>query len=201
MNQQENYDRAMRDLETEFARANTQRSLDAGEAAALQVRTAATQRLIERLRSLKPTGRIVLQMPPEGGKLPNLELEDGDRVYIPSVPTSVGVFGSVFNGGSYLFEKGRSIVDFLNQAGGPTRGADSDSTFVIRANGSVVSQPQKSRFFGLVGGVKDVRAEAGDTVFVPEEINKTTWTQSLKEWTQIMYQFGLGAAALKSLQN
>ena len=32
-------------------------------------------------------------------------------------------------------------------------------------------------------------------------MNKTTWVQDLKEWTQILYQFGIGAAALKTLQN
>jgi hypothetical protein len=32
-------------------------------------------------------------------------------------------------------------------------------------------------------------------------MNKTTWVQDLKEWTQILYQFGLGAAALKTLQD
>ena len=74
-------------------------------------------------------------------------------------------------------------------------------TVINTKSGSVVSQPQKSSFFGLVGGIKTVQAEAGDTVFVPEQINKTTWTQDLKEWTQIMYQFGLGAAAVKTLKN
>jgi len=32
-------------------------------------------------------------------------------------------------------------------------------------------------------------------------MNKTTWIQDLKEWTQILYQFGLGAAALQTLKN
>jgi hypothetical protein len=41
----------------------------------------------------------------------------------------------------------------------------------------------------------------GDTVFVPEELNKTTFVQEAKEWTQILYQFGLGAAALKTIRN
>src|SRR5262249_38214322 len=102
--QQENYERALRDLETEFAKAtSTQRTATADEATAQTARAAATSRLIDRLRAAKPTGRIVLQLPPEGGQLPDLALEDGDRLFVPPRPSTVGVFGSVFNAGSYLY--------------------------------------------------------------------------------------------------
>lgn len=200
--QQQSYDRALRDMETEFARASaTQRAISADEAATFEQRSTATSRLIEKLRQVRPTGRIVLQLEPDASTIPDLPIEDGDRVYVPARPTTVSVFGSVFNSGAFLLESGRTVGDVLNLAGGPTRGSDPGSTFVLRPNGSVLSQLQRSSFFGLVGGVTKVKAEPGDTVFVPEMMNKTTWVQNLKEWTQILYQFGLGAAALKTLQN
>lgn len=202
LTQQQNYDRALRDMEVEFTRASaTQRAINADEAATFEQRSAATARLIENLRRVRPTGRVVLQLEPASTDLPDLPLEDGDRLYVPPRPTTVGVFGSVFNSGAFLLEPGKSIGDFLSQAGGPTRGADAGSTFVLRPNGSVLSQLQRSSFFGLVGGLNGVKAEPGDTIFVPEMMNKTTWVQDLKEWTQILYQFGIGAAALKTLKN
>lgn len=200
--QQQNYDRALRDMEVEFTRASaTQRAINADEAATFEQRSNATNRLLENLRRVRPTGRIVLQLSPGATELPDLPLEDGDRLYIPPRPTTVSVFGSVFNSGAFLLEQGRTLGDFLTQAGGPTRGADAGSTFVLRPNGSVLSQLQRSSFFGIVGGINGTKAEPGDTIFVPEMMNKTTWVQDLKEWTQIMYQFGIGAAALKTLQN
>ena len=39
------------------------------------------------------------------------------------------------------------------------------------------------------------------TIFVPEDLTKVSFIQEAKEWTQILYQFGLGAAALKTLQD
>ena len=33
-------------------------------------------------------------------------------------------------------------------------------------------------------------------IFVPEEANKTTFTQGAKDVTQILYQFGVGLAAI-----
>ncbi len=196
--QQLNYDRALRDLETDLARStSTQRAGSAGEEAALQAsRDAANTRLLASLRALRPTGRVVLQLQPESRELPPLSLEDGDRLLIPSLPTSVGVFGSVYNGGSYLYSDGRTLDDFLGLAGGPTRGADARSTFVIRANGSVISSQQRSGWLGARSSFGGVSAEPGDTIFVPEELDKTTFVQAAKDWTQILYQFGLGIAGI-----
>ncbi len=202
LTQQENYERALRDLETEFTRATTtQRASSADEALAQASRSTATGQLITRLRAVRPSGRIVLQLDPAATELPDLVLEDGDRLFIPSLPSSVGVFGSVYNGGSYLFQAGKSVDGYVRLAGGPTRGADDGSVFVVRANGSVVSARQTSNSW--LGG-RDFAATTalpGDTIFVPEELNKTTFIQSAKEWTQILYQFGIGAAALKTLRN
>lgn len=195
--QQENYDRALRDLETDFARQGTQRTSTADEAAAAASRSAATSRLVERLRAVRPNGRIVLQLQPSSRELPPLALEDGDRLFVPPRPTTVGVFGSVFNAGSYLFSDSRNIEDYLRLAGGPTRGADHDSMFVIRANGSVESNTQGRAGWWQRGSSFEVaKAEPGDTIFVPEEINKTTLVQNAKDWTQILYQFGIGLAGL-----
>jgi protein involved in polysaccharide export with SLBB domain len=199
--QQENYDRALRDMETDLARASgAQRVTTADEAAGQQARNTATTRLFERLRALKPTGRVVLSMTPQAKDLPNLALEDGDRIYVPPTPTTVGVFGSVFNVGSYLFSQSRAIGDYLQLAGGPTRGADSKSVFVIRPNGSVISELQQgSSFFSRSSNLSKIPAEPGDTIFVPEEMDKTTFIQSAKDWAQILSQFGLGVAAIRSV--
>lgn len=202
LTQQENYDRALRDLETEFTRVSTtQRITTQDEAAAQATRAGNTTRLIERLRQVRPTGRIVLQLRPDSKDLPDLALEDGDRLYVPPHPTTVGVFGSVFNAGSYLYAEGRTLSDYIRLAGGPTKGADVGSVFVIRSNGSVVSARQRSGWFGMSSGLPDTEAQPGDTVFVPEEIDKTTFVQNAKDWTQILYQFGLGVAAIRVLRN
>lgn len=197
--QQENYERALRDLETNFARASSSRRIaSADEAAGETVRSSSTSRLLERLRTLRPNGRIVLQMAPDSQTLPDLALEDRDRIYVPARATTVGVFGSVFNAASYLFSPGRNLDDYLRLAGGPTRGADQTSVFVVRANGNVVSNQQDSSWFKRSSAVGELLAEPGDTVFVPEELNKSTFVQSAKDWTQILYQLGIGIAGIKS---
>jgi protein involved in polysaccharide export with SLBB domain len=196
--QQENYDRALRDLQTDLARSTASQHVSTSQDMSLQAaRSAAASRLIEQLRALHPTGRIVLQMAPTATDLPDLVLEDGDRLFIPPKPTTVGVFGSVFNTGTYLYAEGRTVGDYLRLAGGARKGADEGSIFVVRANGNVISARQSSGWFDHRGDLAESAAEPGDTVFVPEEMDKTTFMQAAKDWTQILYQFGLGIAGLK----
>ncbi|MCA0177914.1 MAG: SLBB domain-containing protein [Proteobacteria bacterium] len=199
VSQQENYDRALRDMETDMTRNSaTRRTASAEEVASQTASVAATQRLVDRLRLIRPTGRVVLQIEPTATALPDLRLEDGDRIHVPSYSSSVGIFGSVFNGGSFLYQSDQRIGDYLQQAGGPTHGADTKSIFVIRANGTVVSARQSSSFWRN-GDLNSTIALPGDTIFVPEEMDKTTFTQSAKDWTQILYQFGLGVAGIKAV--
>jgi protein involved in polysaccharide export with SLBB domain len=197
--QQENYDRALRDLETSFTRATvSQRTVTADEATGQTAQAAATSRLIERLRALRPSGRIVLQMQPDNPQLPDLALEDGDRLYVPGYATTVGVFGSVFNAASYLYAPDRTLDDYLRLAGGPTKGADEGSIFVVRANGNVISSRQGASWFNRKGVIGSVPAQPGDTVFVPEELDKATLLQTAKDWTQILFQLGVGTAGFVS---
>lgn len=203
LQQEAQYDRALRDLEIDFTRnTSTQKVSGTDGAVALNQQQANTARLIERLRAVRPTGRVVLDLTEGARELPALPVEEGDRLYIPARPNTVGVFGSVFNGGSYLLKPGSSIDDIVRLAGGPTRGADGTSMFVLRANGSVVSARQSSSgWLSTRSGVALLPAMPGDTVFVPEELNKTTFAQEAKDWAQILYQFGIGAAAFKTLKN
>lgn len=198
--QEANYLRALQELEAEAARLATTRGSaggTAGEGAAAQ--EAALRQLLGRMRARRPEGRLVLDLAPAARTLPALALEDGDTVRVPPRSQSVGVFGSVFNAGSFVFDAERSLGDYLGRAGGPTGGAEADSVFVVRANGSVVSARQG----GWWNGRSKFDAEPalpGDTLFVPERLDRVTFVQGAKDWTQILYQLGVGLAALLTLR-
>ena len=197
--QQLSYDRALRDIELEFSRRNVSTAARSSEEIINQnQQQIATDRLLSRLREARPTGRVVLQLDPAKQTLPDLVLEDGDRLYSPQRPMTVGVFGSVFNSGSYLHREQSTVEDYLRLAGSPTRGADVQSIFVIRANGSVISAQQYQNNWLSLGKKQIVSLPAlpGDSVFVPEEANKSTFLQSAKDWTQVLYQLGVGLGAI-----
>lgn len=197
--QQESYDRSLLELETEFKKAATgPKSDDTVEDTAM--RGVGQTKLIERLRAVKPSGRVVLQFAGNGTDLPDMLVEDGDRLYVPAKPSTVSVYGSVFNAGSFLFAPGRELDEYLRQSGGPTKSADKGSVFVIRANGEVVSSRARKSGWFIDGQIGGLQALAGDTIFVPEEINKTSSMRETKDWAQILYQFALGVATFKSIK-
>lgn len=171
------------------------------DAIAVQAAEAERQRRVaEKLRSVKAEGRIVLELADGNAELknlPELTLQDGDTIYVPRKPDTIDVLGSVFQASSFIYKPQRTVKDYLQLAGGGTGSADLSEMYVIRADGTARSG-SSGGWFSSVSGLK---VNPGDTVVVPEKIDRSNLRQSIKEWTAIFYQFGLGAAGLKVLQN
>ena len=73
--------------------------------------TAASRSLVARFRTIRATGRVVLNIPQNAtdiSSLPNIQLEDGDRFVIPSKPSTVNVVGAVYDQNSFLFRNSRA---------------------------------------------------------------------------------------------
>jgi hypothetical protein len=159
---------------------------------------------IARLRSLQPNGRIALELSPAikaADELPDLPMEDGDAILIPSRPGFVFAVGAVANDNALLWRAGRSIDDYLLAAGVQPE-ADESNTFVARADGSVIHRRTSSgHIFGQSFGARIL--QPGDTIVVPDQLNlETAWSAFLngaKDWTQILANFGLTAAAIHTL--
>lgn len=187
------------------AAANTRTGADADVIEARRVaELAAANEAIGRMRQLKPTGRVTFNLDPEErsfSRLPRLKLENGDRVVIPARVDFVHVFGAVNVEASSLWRPNARVDDYLKVAG-LTVDADKDNVFVLRVDGSVVSRNSTNWGFGGFGGVIVM---PGDSIVVPEKFDKeTAWTrftQGTREWAQIFANFGLGAAAIKTLRN
>lgn len=202
---------AVRRLEAGLASASAEQianlsSTDAAAAARLQTaQDEARRALLQRLRSLEPNGRIALELDPKATSaitdLPDIPLEDGDRVLVPTRPGFVFAVGAVANTNAIVWRSGRTLSDYLRVAG-VEPSADDDNIFVVRADGSVVhTRDSRGVFARSIGSLE---LAAGDTIVVPERLNRETrWTafvRGLKDWTQILYQFGLTAAAIHTLR-
>lgn len=194
--QAQNYDRALREMELNLSRAAAARSGTEGAVDS----DASVRQTLARLRTLRPEGRVLLDIAPSASALPDVALEDGDRISVPAANQSVGVFGSVYNTGSFQHAAGRTLGHYLERAGGATSGADARAIFVVRANGSVHSAAQGGTWWSRSDAFEALPALPGDTVFVPEDLFRGTWVQGAKDWTQILYQLGVGLAALGTIK-
>lgn len=201
--QQERFREIVERMEREFEESARQRARNISspeEAAALKLEIEAQRERFRKMRTLQVKGRIALEMAGAGNRLidlPDIPLEDGDRLIVPTQPATVSVLGAVNNEGAFLYQPDRRVADYLTQAGGLSRFADKRNVFLLRADGSAISR-RDTGF--LLGTLESYQPRSGDTIVVPEDTERTTWTKSLKDWTQILYQLGLGAAAIQVLK-
>lgn len=170
------------------------------EAAAAAAKLESDRRMVERLRQVQATGRIVLNLDPANNslsKLAEFPLEDGDRFVVPVRPATVNVLGAVYNQNSFLYEPTLRVADYLQEAGGPARDADKGRIFVIRADGTVVP---KQGFSPFSRSFDSTRLNAGDTIVVPQSLAHASFLRGLRDWTQVFGQLALGAAAINVLK-
>jgi protein involved in polysaccharide export with SLBB domain len=163
---------------------------------------AATSLLVNRLRQLRASGRVVLSVTPDAdsvNNLPDLPVEDGDRFIVPPKPSSVNVVGAVYEQSSFLFNPQRRVFGYLKQAGGANRDADSSHAFVIRADGSVLSRESAKSFWG--NEFDQSRIHPGDTIVVPEKTYRGNGIRNLLNFASLFSSIALGAGALAVITN
>ncbi|MBN3002450.1 SLBB domain-containing protein [Chromobacterium alkanivorans] len=200
--QQAKLDEVANRFEKELEQASAARlskQTDKDNVAAITAEVERQRKLAEKMRAIKAEGRVVLELSGSSAQvkdLPDLPLQNGDAVTIPRRPGTVNVLGSVYQSNAFIYRPQRSVKDYLDLAGGISQTGDKSATYVIRADGTVASN-NNAGWFNSLGGK---RINPGDTIVVPDELAVSSWTQSLKEWTSILYQFGLGAAGLKVLK-
>ena len=170
---------------------NTARAISASDQVSAGVSAADARDAVSRLRRVVPTGRIVLDLHPNSlgvDALPDLALEDGDRFVVPRVPSSITVEGQVYNANAFVFTPNRRITDYLKRAGGPDREADRKREFVLRADGSVISNQYAD--------VKHAPVFPGDTLVVPPIIDRRGFFQKVVDLAGIVSNFGFSAGTL-----
>lgn len=147
--------------------------------------------VVNQMRQREPTGRLVFDLPVDATQLPgDLVLENNDTVYVPPQPVTVGVFGAVPTPASFAYAQDRRIRDYIELAGGIQKMGEDDEVFVVRANGTVLSEG---------GSTLKARALPGDLIFVPLDGNRGEFWARLRDITGTLFGGVIGAASVKSL--
>jgi protein involved in polysaccharide export with SLBB domain len=215
--QQQNLDQVIRRLEAQSQSASATLAANLTGERASQVQSLQQQQQqqlqaqIARLKSLRSKGRVALELdtdiiniaPPDErliNTLPNLVLEDGDAILVPSQPSFVSAAGSVNNENVMLYKPGKTVGDVISAAG-LYEDAEVSEIFVLRADGSLFTRKSPGWFQSFEGA----RIMPGDTLIVPTKIDRENRynfaVRALKDWTQILSNLGIGAIAIKSLSN
>ena len=168
------------------------------------------QMLIETLKKQKASGRLTIKLAHlrllKGSEY-DLELENGDSLYIPTMNSAVNVMGSVMSLGSYIYSEKFNYKDYIDMSGGYTRYADSDNAYVLKVDGSARKfskgvfnwSDSRSRWEMSAYGDETKEIEPGDTIIVPEQLERIAWLREVKDITQILMQMAVTAAVVIEL--
>ena len=198
--QNREHDELVRRVEAEQVHVKFLPENDAEQKTAKLNAIAQTHATLEQLRSNPPVGRMVIHIQDQGEKWKNspedVVLRDGDILTIPKKVGYVMVKGQVFNPTAVSYRPGRSANWYLSQAGGLTQLADKKATFVVRADGSVISAKNNSGWWS--GNPLNAVLRPGDQVVVPEKalnMGNKNWTAIL-QFAQIASSVAVTAAYL-----
>jgi protein involved in polysaccharide export with SLBB domain len=223
--QQQNLDQVIRRLEGQMQSSSATLAANltgerAAQSQALQQQQQQQQQSqIARLKALKSKGRVSLELDPDVLKsskplqqgsqrgngadfaqLPDLPLEDGDTILVPPRPMFVTAVGSVINENVMIYKPGKTVGEVIKSAG-LTEDAEVSEAFLLRADGSVFGR----RAAGFFRSFESTKVLPGDTLIVPARIDRETGynflVRALRDWTQIFSNLGIGAAAIRTLNN
>jgi hypothetical protein len=132
------------------------------------------QDFVRRAATLEPDGVVVVS---RGGTVKDLLLEDNDVIVIPQKTDVVHVSGEVLIPKAITYEKGMSLHEYLESAGGLSDRADKDNILVAKQNGEV-------------GKVQNMGIAPGDRILVMPRFDSKNM-QLAKDFTQILYQIAV----------
>jgi protein involved in polysaccharide export with SLBB domain len=127
------------------------------------------QEVLASLRSHSSKGRMVIKITGDISRWENtpadIVMRTGDSLIVPKRPDYVLVSGQVFNPTGISFRPGKTADWYLRQAGGVSRNGDKRQIFILRADGSVISN---DRVFSR--GFMGAHMDPGDSIIVPEKV-------------------------------
>jgi len=97
-----------------------------------------------------------------------------------------------------LYNVNYSIDDYISSSGGMKKSGDASSVYIIKSNGSVITQSNLGgSFFRNAGGAMNITA--GDTIVVPIDTERETSSEAWVKYTSIASQFAITLASFKTL--
>ncbi|MBU2550959.1 MAG: SLBB domain-containing protein [Proteobacteria bacterium] len=187
--QQESIDRLVQELELRLSGTVNEMADTAAEARAYQE---ARKGFVARLRGIRAAGRVAIKLVDLSafrGSRFDFELQDGDQLYIPTKPGFVSVQGSVYSPNSYLYQPGLKVEDYLQMAGGPTKTADADYTYVHKADGTILS----AKGTGFMSSFYGQELMPGDVIVVPEDLERVPYLKLVRDITDIVFKIAVTA--------
>ncbi|WP_374764239.1 polysaccharide biosynthesis/export family protein [Yunchengibacter salinarum] len=164
----------------------TARSRSKGEAELRAAEAEMILQWVKRAQEVEPEGRISLA---RASSRMNILLEPGDVVRIPRSSNLVMVHGDVLFPNATAYQKGHTIEDYIEQAGGFTQDRDRAHILLLHTDGTFEKVDEDDI------DDKDLVIAPGDEIFVMPKVQVKSF-QLATEIISIFYQLALSAGVV-----
>jgi len=199
--QQQRMDESLEKAQDDILKTQTKIAMTASspeEVASSKATLDGLMRSVELLKTKKAEGRVIVEIASFqslSGSFYDLELQGGDQLVIPSDPGSINIIGDVYNQNSIVSQPAKSVDWYLSQVGGPTADADLSQVYVVKVDGSVISQNNSSHFL-FYNSFWGKSLDSGDSVIVPRQYEKTAYLRNIKDIAAIIGNIAITAGVL-----
>ncbi|MEQ8314093.1 MAG: SLBB domain-containing protein [Gammaproteobacteria bacterium] len=154
--------------------------------------------LLEQVEEAEPLGRLVVDLSSilSGSSTRDVIARNGDQLFIPRTRQEISILGEVNYPTSHVYDPTLSVRDYIDMSGGLSQRADAGRTYIIKANGSVVSFGRSRWFFEREAGLGP-----GDSIVVPFDIEPTDYLVTWSSVSQILFNLATSVLAIQSVNN
>ncbi|OGI66533.1 MAG: hypothetical protein A2W18_13225 [Candidatus Muproteobacteria bacterium RBG_16_60_9] len=151
------------------------------------------QTLLRQMRATRATGRMVINFNDvvRDGNEFDVDLEDGDRLFVPKRPHEITVLGEVYHATAHIFNKELRRDEYVKLSGGVTERGNTGAMYVVHADGSVT--PPNGWFNS------NVDVGPGDTIVVPLKVDRVSSLKVATDVSQIIFQLAVAVAAFNAI--
>ena len=135
-------------------------------------------------------GRVMIDMT-DTEQYATFVLEDGDDLFIPKNLATISVLGEVYNPATFRLNQKFTVRQYLDMAGGPRETANQKDMYIVRANGSIVSNRSVR--------IRNLELEPGDVVVIPTRIRYPNRFKIFLDSTDAALRIGSFFATLVTL--
>ena len=153
--------------------------------------------LLTQLRESPVSGRVITQFDLDLIES-DINLQDGDTIFIPEKINHLYVFGEVANQGSVSFNPNKRIDFYFESKGGLLEDADLENVFILYPNG-ISKRIKRKNLFRDGNDVIDIYP--GSIIFVPRKAQNLFLTQSIQAYATILGNLGVSLASLSVIKD
>jgi len=157
------------------------------------------------LENSKPIGRLVTELNPvkfNNNIEQNIILENGDKIFMPKIQTTVTVVGQVLNPVTVPHTVGATFNDYIRLAGGLKKEADKNKIYALLPNGEAI-QRKDGMLLSSLPYLSFNREDIlpGSTIVIPRKARPLDSLALVETITPVLANLSVTAASIAAISD